>query len=148
MATAFQTVYDSFFSKITDDMYLSLSDEDTSIELFSFLKSAITRFKYPRVDLRQYDEFSEEFTNDLDIDEIEVLAELMKLSWIKRQIETIEILKMKFSDRDFQLTSQANHLAKLLELRKVQQADVKTIQEEYGRVDKGVSLLAANLAGK
>jgi len=148
MATAFQTVYDSFFSKITDDMYLSLSDEDTSIELFSFLKSAITRFKYPRVDLRQYNEFIEEFTNDLDIDEIEVLAELMKLSWIKRQIETIEILKMKFSDRDFQLTSQANHLAKLLELRKVQQADVKTIQEEYGRVDKGVSLLAANLAGK
>lgn len=148
MATEFQTIYDTFFSKITDDMYLSLSDEDTANELFSFLKNAIIRFRYPRIDIRDYDSDLEQFTNDLDIDEIEILAEIMKLSWIKRQIETIELLKMKFSDRDFQLTSQANHLAKLLELRNIQQKEVNKMQEEYGRVNKGTSLLAANLAGK
>lgn len=57
------------------------------------------------------------FNADLNDEEINILALLMEESWINRQIASIEVTRMKYSGNDFKMTSQANHLSKLLSLK-------------------------------
>lgn len=57
-----------------------------------------------------------EFPVDLTSEEINILAILMKIGWLQRQVTSIENTRMKYSGPDFKMTSQANHLAKLLSL--------------------------------
>ena len=53
-STPFSLVYDKFLSKITDDMYLELTELDTYQMLEELLMSAIFKFEFPRVDLTNY----------------------------------------------------------------------------------------------
>jgi len=46
--TRFSVVYNSFLSKITDDMFLELTEEDTLQLLRQLLTSAIPKFEFPR----------------------------------------------------------------------------------------------------
>jgi len=55
--TSFSLVYDSFLSKITDDMYLELTELDTFRMLEELLLSAIEKFEFPRVNLWDYELF-------------------------------------------------------------------------------------------
>lgn len=48
MGTKFVQVYDRFLGKITDDMYLELTPEDTIRDLQSLLFDAIPGFEFPR----------------------------------------------------------------------------------------------------
>lgn len=57
------------------------------------------------------------FACNLTDEEINILAILMMNSWLQRQITSIENIRMKYSGTDFKMTSQANHLAKLLSLQ-------------------------------
>ena len=56
------------------------------------------------------------FTATLTSEEINILAILMMCGWVQRQITSIENTRMKYSGSDFKMTSQANHLSKLLSL--------------------------------
>ena len=62
--TSFSLVYDSFLSKITDDMYLELTELDTFRMLEQLLLSAIEKFEFPRIDIWDYElfEISDEIT--------------------------------------------------------------------------------------
>jgi hypothetical protein len=55
--TSFSLIYDAFFSKITDDMYLELTELDTFRMLEQLLLSAIQKFEFPRVNLNDYELF-------------------------------------------------------------------------------------------
>ena len=46
--TPFSVVYDLFLSKITDDMYMELTELDTYRLLEELLLSAIPKFEFPR----------------------------------------------------------------------------------------------------
>ena len=52
--TPFTTVYDRFLSKITDDMYVELTPEDTVRDLQSLLLEAIPGFEFPRCNISNY----------------------------------------------------------------------------------------------
>ena len=54
------------------------------------------------------------FSAELTPEEINILAILMKEGWLQRQVTSIEHTRMKYSGPDFKMTSQANHLQKLL----------------------------------
>jgi hypothetical protein len=56
------------------------------------------------------------FGVELSSEEINILALLMKQAWVQRQVTSIENTRMKYSGSDFKMTSQANHLSKLLSL--------------------------------
>lgn len=56
------------------------------------------------------------FNVELSPEEINILALLMKQGWVQRQVTSIENTRMKYSGTDFKMTSQANHLSKLLAL--------------------------------
>ena len=56
------------------------------------------------------------FKADLTSEEINILAILMMCAWVQRQVTSIENTRMKYSGSDFKMTSQANHLSKLVSL--------------------------------
>lgn len=115
--TSFNTIIDKFLSKITDDMYLELTEEDTIRDAKQYLLDAIPYFEFPRFALYDYDAEQGVYNVDLTAEEINILAILMKQAWLDRQINSIENTRMKYSGSDFKFTSQANHLAKLLTLK-------------------------------
>ena len=73
------------------------------------------------------------FNVELSSEEINILALLMKQSWVQRQVTSIENIRMKFSGSDFKMTSQANHLAKLLTLLEESRRDSFHMQRLYKR---------------
>jgi hypothetical protein len=54
MNTLFASVYNRFLGKITDDMYMELTPEDTIKDLQNMLIDAIPGFEFPRHDLDNY----------------------------------------------------------------------------------------------
>lgn len=167
--TKFSTVYNTFLNKITDDMYMELTPEDTVKDLQNLLLDAIPGFEFPRKNLYDYelkveilreDEVKKEdfiigivwndigdnpvevpdviierssFAADLTMEEINILALLMKQAWVQRQVTSIENTRMKYSGTDFKFTSQANHLTKLLNLLEESRRDSFHMQRLYKR---------------
>lgn len=133
MATSFETITNKFLGKITDDMYLELTPEDTLRDAKSFLLDAIPYFEFPRFALYDYNAELEEYNVDLTNEEINILALLMKTAWLERQINSVEHTRMKYSGSDFKMTSQANHLSKLLQLKSENVREATHAQRLYKR---------------
>jgi len=117
--TSFEKVYETFLSKITDDMYMELTQEETYGMLEELLKSAIPLFEFPRQSL-DFTKMEDKgyFISDLTFEEIDILGTYMVVAWIGRQLASIELTRMKYTSADFKMTSQANHLPKLTALKK------------------------------
>jgi hypothetical protein len=87
LTTPFSDVYESFLSKITDDMYMELTESDTYKILEDLLITSIPKFEFPRVNLFDYvkgheDEETNEyivgyFNTLLNIEEINILSTYM-----------------------------------------------------------------------
>ena len=168
MGTKFSSVYNRFLGKITDDMYMELTPEDTLKDLQNLLINAIPGFEFPRKNLYDYienitiindnetmpDDFivgvvwgeisdatdsskvlvdNSYFLEELTSEEINILAILMMEGWLQRQITSCENVRMKYSGSDFKMTSQANHLSKLLSLLKECQRQSIHMQRLYKR---------------
>ena len=73
------------------------------------------------------------FNIELTQEEINILALLMKQGWVQRQVTSIENTRMKYSGTDFKMTSQANHLSKLLALLEESRRDSFHMQRLYKR---------------
>ena len=171
--TTFSTIYNRFLGKITDDMYMELTPDDTIKDLQNLLVDAIPGFEFPRVCLDDYyihteiineadalpgdfilavlwGELPEDgemkapnvlverssFAATLSSEEINILALLMKQGWVQRQVTSIENTRMKYSGSDFKMTSQANHLQKLLSLLEESRRDSFHMQRLYKRRKK------------
>ena len=171
--TSFVKVYNRFLGKITDDMYMELTPEDTLRDLQNLLINAIPGFEFPR---QVIDDFTllvlekepnlvtdndfiigetdsgkvlveqSYFTSNLTNEEINILAILMLEGWVQRQITSIEVTRMKYSGPDFKMTSQANHLSKLLNLLREIQRQSLHMQRLYKRrkVDAATGKILSN----
>ena len=53
--------------------------------------------------------------------------------WLQRQITSIENTRMKYSGTDFKMTSQANHLSKLVTLQDKVKQEIHHFQRLYKR---------------
>ena len=169
--TQFAAIYNRFLGKITDDMYMELTPQDTIRDLQNLLIDAIPGFEFPRKNLMDYEIKTEivredlvtkddfvigllwddlsrndqdpavpdcvversHFNVDLTSEEINILALLMKQGWVQRQGSSIENTRMKYSGSDFKMTSQANHLQKLLALLSEAQRESFHMQRLYKR---------------
>lgn len=137
--TSFLLIYDSFLSKITDDMYLQLTMQDTYKMLQELLLSAIEKFEFPRVNLWDYQKIEENgeecfyFNNKLTHEEINILAVYMVVQWLSQQLASVQNTRMKYSGTDFKFTSQANHMQKLLQLKKDYEREGFHLQRLYKR---------------
>ena len=127
-------------------MYMELTLQDTYDILQELLISALPKFEFPRQDLSYEMKYFEEqdeqenfvekeqfgFINQLTQQQINIIATYMIVEWIGQQLASVENVRMKYSGSDFKFTSQANHIHKLLQLKKDYQREGMQKQPEGG----------------
>ena len=116
--TDFSVVYENFLSKVTDDMYMELTVEETEEMLVSLLLDALPHFEFPRQNIFDYDTETMTFNVDLTYEEINIIGTYMIVEWMSQQLASVENTRMKYSGSDFKFTSQANHMSKILTVKK------------------------------
>lgn len=154
--TPFTTIYDSFLTRVTDDMYMEMTELDTYRALQDILKNAIPRFEFPRFDIEDYEESCWEvgtycgvesnhkevpstalvdgyFNTVLTKEEVDILSLCMVVEWLIQQLASTKNTKMQYSGADFKFTSQANHMAKLKVLVDSFKTDCFHLQRLYKR---------------
>lgn len=133
--TSLKEIYDAFFTLITDDMYLEISEEETREDCRSLLKASLPLFEFPKKPLSicNLPDGSQAFDRDLTQEEINILAYGMVQIWLQRQITSIEIIRQKFSGTDFKLSSQASHLQRLTSLMANVRDEHRRLQLLYTR---------------
>jgi len=142
MATKFTEVYDRFFDKITDDMYVEYTQQDTEKDCQSLLINAIPCFEFPRKSLsyiKQEDSAKDTsyFTEDLSDEEINILSSLMVIGWLQRQIASIDNTRQQYYGNSFKLTSQAAHLNALIKTKEDMEKTIHKLQRLYSRREIG-----------
>ena len=141
MMTPYQKVYDAFLVKMLEDEWVNWTEEEVSQDLRGILEGAVSWFKFPRVSLDRDDSG---FINDLDNEEIQILACYMKCEWLNRTILTWENVKPLYEERDF---SQANLLDKFNQLLEAEKYNALKLERIYYRSIKGKPFKYSNLAG-
>ena len=155
--TPFFFFFYSFLSKITDDMYLEFTELDTFRMLEELLSAAMHKFEFPRFDITDFEEnYIDEVdtyegveSNDEEVpaiiygggyfnavltpEEINILSTYMIVEWLGQQLASVENTRMKYSGSDFKFTSQANHMSKLLTLKKDYEREGFHLQRLYKR---------------
>lgn len=140
--TPFQAIYDTFFSLVTDDMYLEWYEDETNEDIKNIFLAALPKFQFPKFKLYDYEKslnqdgtytIGDKFNFLLDQEELVIFANLMLIEWFTRQIATSDITKQKYSTADFKFTSQASHMNTLGLLKKEYMTEVKALQRMYKR---------------
>ena len=144
--TSFSTVVQAFLGKITDDMYLEITKEETESAAQDFIAGALPFFEFPRVDIYDYNMENSTFNIDLSNEEINIIATYMVVEWIGQQLASIELTRMKYTGQDFKMTSQANHMNKLLSLKNDYIKDGFHLQRVYKRRRKEDGTVASTIS--
>ena len=155
--TPFSTIYDNFLTRVTSDMYMEFTEQDTFNLLQDLLIAGLSRFEFPRFDIYDYEEgyLDSESTycgvesNNVEVpailwvggtfnakltkEEINILSLCMVVEWFGQQLATTENTRMKYTGSDFKMTSQANHMAKLKVMIDSAKTDCIHLQRIYKR---------------
>lgn len=125
--TNLQVVYDAFLGKMLEDEWSNWYIEDIEEDWHSLLMAALPWFKFPRVSLDIEDN---NFVEDLNNEEIQILATYMKCEWLNRTILTWENIKPLYEERDF---SQANLLDKFNSTLAAEKKNAARLEAVYYR---------------
>lgn len=146
MGTNFYVIYCSFLDKITDDMYMELTMEETFETMESIFLAVLPKFKFPRFPIYDFDREAEvltdetgkviskgKFNTELTLEEVNILSDLMLIEWFERQLATTRIVKQRYSGPDFKFTSQAAHMQRLQAIIEAKTKENGRMQSLYGR---------------
>ena len=139
--TSLQIVYDAFLAKMLEDEWANWDMEEIEQDWRAILDGALPYFKFPRVSLDIQDD---SFVDDLDNEEIQILASYMKCEWFNRTILTWENVKPLYEERDF---SHANLLDKFQSLLEKEEKKAKQLEAIYYRSIKRKPFNYSKLAG-
>jgi hypothetical protein len=78
-------------------------------------------------------EVGDKFNFLLTREEINIFAHLMLIEWSNRQLASVDVTRQAYSSRDFEFTSQANHLSKLINLKESFTKESTKLQRLYTR---------------
>ena len=140
--TPYQKVYDAFLAKMLEDEWGNWEIEDVVADWRAMLEGAIPWFKFPRVSLERDDNG---FIEDLNNEEIQILACYMKCEWLNRTILTWENVKPLYEERDF---SQANLLDKFNNMLEQEKNNATKLERVYYRSRRGKPFDFKKLAGE
>lgn len=122
--TPFSAIYDSFLTRVTDDMYMEMTELDTFEMLQELLINAIPRFEFPRFNIFDYEpgyytstgiyngvesDYEDApstawvggyFNSWLTQEEINILSLSMVVEWLGQQLATTDNIRMKYSGSD------------------------------------------------
>ncbi len=129
--TPFSEVYKMFLTTVTDPYFVDEHGQIKEEDLKEILLAALPEFPYPKQNINDYDAAAGQFNVTLSYLEINILALLMKKKWIERQMADINLVRQRFSERDFELTSQAAHMQALVKLSTTIKEDLKNQLNYY-----------------
>lgn len=129
--TPYSVVYKAFLARILEDEWEHWLIEEAEADWREILEMAVPWFKFPRVDLSHNDEG---FSGDLGYEEVQIIANFMKVEWLNRCIMTWENIKPLYVERDF---SHANLLDKLQNTLDAEKSKAQELESIYYRSRKG-----------
>jgi hypothetical protein len=129
--TPYSVVYKAFLARILEDEWEHWLIEEAEADWREILEMAVPWFKFPRVDLSHNDEG---FSGDLGYEEVQIIANFMKVEWLNRCIMTWENIKPLYVERDF---SHANLLDKLQKTLESEKSKAQELESIYYRSRKG-----------
>lgn len=137
--TSISEIYDNFLSNVSDYTFLEMTDDEIDEHLFTYFKSAKTKFYKCKSNLTLVeDAFGEKwFTTELHPMEIEILTALMHVQYMKAQVMATEVIKQSLSDKSFRIYSQANQLRELNITYRMLRTEAKKMITEYTYLDLG-----------
>lgn len=142
--TSLNKIYSAFLNKVQEDEWDDMTQLHNYEECWrEYLRSAIGFFKFPRVSL-EIDEENDSFVSDLGINEIQILADYMKVEWLQSNVLTWEKIKTDYAETDF---SQANLLDKLDKTLKTTVSRAERRERNYYRSENGKPFDYTQLAG-
>lgn len=125
--TPYSVIYTAFLAKQTDDEWENWTIHEVNQDFRQMLESAIPYFKFPRVSLERD---NKGFKEDLNDQEVQILASYMKCEWLSRIILSWENVKNLYTERDF---SQANLLDKFTTLLAAERKQAAKLEAIYYR---------------
>ena len=130
MGTPIQEIYRKFLGMIEDEEWL-LVDEDVIEDLMlNYLENATVEFHQCKKDLTiNYNKMC--FTEELNANEIMILAWGMVIHYLQPKIKREENLRQFVSDKDFNKLSNANMLMRLMNLEEKARKQLDTYQSRY-----------------
>lgn len=157
--TSFDKVYDMFFSQITDDLYITLTESEAKQDAQSMLLKAILKFRYPKVNVKDYSLDKEidgvkqdVFNVELSDDEIYILSMYMSLEWITRQMRDVRLTEMNYTGSDAKVLNTKSQMSTLEELKvsHTKELEKQLKYYHYSTVDEDNNIITGqlNLAGK
>lgn len=140
--TPYDKVYEAFLARILEDEWENWLIEEAQADWKQIMEAAIPWFKFPRISLERNDSG---FLAEIGTEEIQIIANFMKVEWLNRCVMTWENVKPMYTERDF---SQANLLDKLKNLLEFERTKAEKAESNYYRSIKGkpfdFSRLASN----
>lgn len=145
--TSYQIIFDSFLAKIEEDQYCNEGADMTAIycDMEALMESALPWFKLPKCSLERHaNSFDGNggliigyYEDDLNSQEIDIIATLMKREWLKRTINTWQNVRVMYDERDFSQANLLNNFVKLLEYTdkecwRLQKLYSRSIEDDQG----------------
>ena len=122
--TPYSVVNKAFLARILEDEWEHWLIEEAEADWREILEMAVPWFKFPRVDLSHNDEG---FSGDLGYEEVQIIANFMKVEWLNRCIMTWENIKPLYVERDFSHANLLDKLQKTLESEKSKAQELESI---------------------
>lgn len=139
--TKISDVYDTFLREIADYQLImgNMTDEEVEDELFGYLKPSIAKFHQCRksLEIEKDDVQGDSFKEELDYFEVQVLATLMIVEYLKPKVLSGVVLRPALSDKSFEIYSQANHLRELNLLYRMFRTEARKMITEYSYLSLG-----------
>jgi hypothetical protein len=139
MATNFSEVYEFFLSKISDYSFIDLTQSELEDDLVIYLRSAVTKFRNCKVNLRDKDDSLKVFNVDLTDDEKDVLATLMIVEYLKPHVVTSKSYKQSMPDSDFKIYSQQSHIKGVSDLYSFMKKESNQLITDYSFRERDLS---------
>lgn len=132
MPTPYTKLYEYLLPKFTDYDLPLISEEDIKEYLKDYISPAISQFHTCAKNLFARDDEQEQFEQELDEIEIQIISNYMLISYVHANyIITPTLLKVNVSSADFHTFSNANHLDKLLALYNQMVSDNEGLLVKY-----------------
>lgn len=120
MSTPYSKVFSLFLSKIRDMDLAQLSDEDIESNCMRYLDQALLYLKANSLNFShtwEVDKDMDEFVDDLDDIDIQILTYYMIAAWYDTKINSLETTKMVFGVSSDRWQDQAKFQAQMIKAR-------------------------------
>ena len=131
MSIPYSNVYDLFLDEISDSTFLQFPEVDRDLILKKLLLKSLSRFKACKTDLLDKDDSLEQFNSDLSDEEQLILSTIMRYHWLNQKVYNIELIKQRMTTKDFKLSSQSEHLLRLINLSKELDKEISRMIVQY-----------------